>query len=151
MFEAIINYSGNAPVDNNNIDAGFCQRTAPNGKKYTYTMSQPYGSADWMPVKQILTDKADSVKVHITTTAPSKVASQGKLKKETNVTGGKIRYEWESNYPIAYYLISFAVGEYSTYTLNANVAGKVVPIVNYLYDNASITANQANLNQTKLT
>jgi hypothetical protein len=33
MFEAIIYYSGNGPVDNSNPDAGFCQRIAPNGKK----------------------------------------------------------------------------------------------------------------------
>ena len=151
MFEAIINYSGNGPVDNSNIDAGFCQRTASNGKRYTYTMSQPYGTADWMPVKQILADKADSVKVYITTSSSNKVASQGLLKQEVNVGGGKIRYEWESKYPIAYYLISFAVGEYVTYNVNATVGVKNVPIINYLYDNAAVTANQANLNQTKLT
>lgn len=151
MFEAIINYSGNGPVDSSNPDAGFCQRTAPNGKKYTYTMSQPYGTADWMPVKQILTDKADSVKVYITTSSTNKVASQGLLKQEVNVGSGKTRYEWESKYPIAYYLISFAVGEYVTYNLNATVGTKSVPIANYLYDNTSVLANQANLNQTKLT
>jgi aminopeptidase N len=151
MFEAIINYSGNGPVDNSNPDAGFCQRTASNGKRYTYTMSQPYGTADWMPVKQILADKADSVKVYITTSSTNKVASQGLLKQEVNVGGGKTRYEWESKYPIAYYLISFAVGEYVTYNVNATVGAKNVPIVNYLYDNAAVTANQANLNQTKLT
>jgi len=151
MFEAIIYYSGNGPVDNSNPDAGFCQRTASNGKKYTYTMSQPYGTADWMPVKQILADKADSVKVYITTSASNRVGSQGVLKQVVNVGGGKNRYEWESKYPIAYYLISFAVGEYVDYTINANVGSKTIPIVNYLYDNASVTANQANLNQTKLT
>ncbi|GAB4132697.1 MAG: M1 family aminopeptidase [Raineya sp.] len=151
MFEAIINYSGNGPVDNSNPDAGFCQRTAPNGKKYTYTMSQPYGTADWMPVKQILIDKADSVKVYITTSSSNKVGSQGVLKQAVGVGGGKTRYEWESKYPTAYYLISFAVGEYVEYTLNANVGSNVVPIINYLYDNASVIANQANLNQTKLT
>jgi aminopeptidase N len=151
MFEAIIYYSGNGPVDNSNPDAGFCQRTASNGKKYTYTMSQPYGTADWMPVKQILADKADSVKVYITTSASNRVGSQGVLKQVVNVGGGKNRYEWESKYPIAYYLISFAVGEYVDYTINANVGSKTIPIVNYLYDNASVTANQSNLNQTKLT
>jgi aminopeptidase N len=151
MFEAIIYYSGNGPVDNSNPDAGFCQRIAPNGKKYTYTMSQPYGTADWMPVKQILADKADSVKVYITTSASNRVGSQGVLKQVVNVGGGKNRYEWESKYPIAYYLISFAVGEYVDYTINATVGSKTIPIVNYLYDNASVTANQSNLNQTKLT
>ena len=151
MFEAVINYSGNGPVDNSNIDAGFCQRTASNGKRYTYTMSQPYGTADWMPVKQILIDKADSVKVYITTSSSNKVASQGILKQTVNVGGGKTRYEWESKYPIAYYLISFAVGEYVNYNINATVSTKNIPILNYLYDNVSVTANQTNLNQTKLT
>jgi hypothetical protein len=151
FFEAIIYYSGNGPVDNSNPDAGFCQRTASNGKKYTYTMSQPYGTADWMPVKQILADKADSVKVYITTSATNRVGSQGLLKQVVNVGGGKLRYEWESKYPIAYYLISFAVGEYADYVVNANFNAKTIPIINYLYDSASITANQTNLNQTKAT
>jgi aminopeptidase N len=151
FFEATIYYSGNGPVDNSNIDAGFCQRTASNGKKYTYTMSQPYGSADWMPVKQILSDKADSVKVYITTSNTNKVGSQGVLKNVVNVGGGKSRHEWESKYPIAYYLISFAVGEYVDYTINANVSGTNIPIVNYVYDNATVTANQASLDQTKVT
>lgn len=151
LFEVVVHYSGNAPVDSSNPDAAFCQRTAPNGKKYTYTMSQPYGSADWMPVKQILSDKADSVKVYITTSANNRVGSQGLLKQVVNVGSGKLRYEWESKYPIAYYLISFAVGEYEDYTLSATCNGKNIPIVNYLYDNASITANLSNLNQAKLT
>ncbi len=151
LFEAIIYYSGNGPVDNSNPDAGFCQRIAPNGKKYTYTMSQPYGTADWMPVKQILADKADSVKVYITTSATNRVGSQGLLKRIVNVGGGKLRYEWESKYPTAYYLISFAVGEYVDYVVNANFNAKTIPIINYLYDNTSVSANQTNLNQTKAT
>jgi hypothetical protein len=151
LFEATIFYSGNGPVDNSNVDAGFCQRTAPNGKKYTYTMSQPYGTADWMPVKQILSDKADSLKVYITTSNVNKVGSQGVLKRVVDVGGGKSRHEWESKYPIAYYLISFAVGEYVEYTIHANVGSTTVPIVNYVYDAASLAANQASLDQTKLT
>jgi len=150
-FEATIFYSGNGPVDNSNVDAGFCQRTASSGKKYTYTMSQPYGTADWMPVKQILSDKVDSIKVYITTSNANKVGSQGVLKRVVDVGGGKSRHEWESKYPIAYYLISFAVGEYVDYTINANLGGTNVPIVNYVYDNATVTANQANLDQTKAT
>ncbi|KOY85580.1 hypothetical protein AD998_04920 [bacterium 336/3] len=151
LFEATIYYSGNGPVDNSNIDAGFCQRTNSSNKKYTYTMSQPYGTADWMPVKQILSDKADSVKVYITTSNTNKVGSQGVLKNVVSVGGGKSRHEWESKYPIAYYLISFAVGEYVDYTINANLGGTNIPIVNYVYDNATVTANQASLDQTKLT
>ncbi|MCU0439847.1 MAG: Ig-like domain-containing protein [Raineya sp.] len=151
LFEAIVYYSGNGPVDNSNIDAGFCQRANSSNKRYTYTMSQPYGTADWMPVKQILSDKVDSVKVYITTSNVNKVGSQGLLKRVISVGGGKSRHEWESDYPIAYYLISFAVGEYVDYTINANLGGTNIPIVNYVYDNATVTANQASLDQTKLT
>ncbi|MDX1902632.1 MAG: M1 family aminopeptidase [Thermonemataceae bacterium] len=151
FFEATIYYSGNGPVDASNSDAGFCQQTASNGKKYTYTMSQPYGSADWMPVKQILADKADSLKVYITTSNTNKVGSQGLLKNVVDVGGGKSRYEWESKYPIAYYLISFAVGEYVEYNTLANVGGGNVPIISYLYDAASVSTNTNSLNQCKLT
>ena len=51
--------------------------------------------------------------------------------------GNKLRYEWKSNYPIAYYLISFAVSEYQEYNIYAHPAGMggdSLLIQNFIYD-----------------
>ncbi|NTV84700.1 MAG: T9SS type A sorting domain-containing protein, partial [Bacteroidales bacterium] len=62
--------------------------------------------------------------------------SQGLLTAVTPMPGGKVRYEWKSYYPIAYYLISFAVAEYQEYNLYAFPDGTEdsVLIQNFIYD-----------------
>ncbi len=141
IFEAVVNYSGNAPVDPNDQDRGFWLRTSATwGNEVAYTMSEPYGNSDWMPVKQILEDKAETLKMYITTDATNKVATQGKLMNTVALPSGKVRYEYESNYAIAYYLISFAVSNYDVYTVNAimPVTGQIVPIDNFVYPTARV-------------
>ncbi len=141
IFEAVVNYSGNAPVDDNNSDRGFWLRTSGTwGNQAAFTMSEPYGNSDWMPVKQILEDKAETLKMYITTDATNKVATQGKLMNTVTLPTGKVRYEYESNYPIAYYLISFAVAQYDIYTVNCVMpgTGQIVPIDNFVYPGARV-------------
>ncbi len=49
----------------------------------------------------------------------------------------KLRYEWKSNYPTAFYLISFAVSEYQEYNVYAHpeeMGGDSVLIQNFIYD-----------------
>jgi aminopeptidase N len=109
----------------------------------TWTLSEPYYSYHWFAVKQILTDKADSVEVWITTSDENKAGSNGLLKNTTPLPGNKNRYEWKSNYPIAYYLISFTVGKFIDYTIYAHPAGapQPVPIVNYIYEDPAALAH----------
>ncbi len=108
----------------------------------TCTLSEPYNSYHWFAVKQFLTDKADSVEVWITTSNENKAGSNGLLKNITVLPGNKNRYEWKSNYPIAYYLISIAVGQFMDYTLSAHPAGAAqpIPIINYIYDSPEALA-----------
>lgn len=83
-----------------------------NNSSITCSSSGPYGAKVWFPCKQILTDKADSVHVFITTESDSKVAANGLLKSIIPLPDNKVRYEWKSNYPIDYYLIAFSSGKY---------------------------------------
>jgi aminopeptidase N len=106
-------------------------------KHVTWTLSEPFNARQWWPTKQVLTDKADSVWVFITTSAENKAGSIGLLTKLTNLPDNKVRYEWKSKYPIAYYLISFAVAEYQEYNIYAkpvNFSGDSLIIQNYIYD-----------------
>ncbi len=107
----------------------------------TWTLSEPYGAKEWFPVKQNLTDKADSSYVYVTTRAANQVAANGVLKQVVDVSGGEQRYEWESSYPIAYYLISVAVANYQQYNIYAHpeqLEDDSVFIQNFIYDSPSI-------------
>lgn len=90
---------------------------------HAYTLSQPTGSKVWWPCKQDLKDKADSVAFFITTDSTNKSGSNGTLKSTEYLPGGKVKYKWETKYPIAYYLISFAVGPYSEYITHTPLPG----------------------------
>jgi len=80
------------------------------GNTQTYSTGEPFGAKSWFPVKQILTDKADSVIFCITTDSTNKTGSNGLLKSKIILPNGKCKYMWVTHYPIAYYLISFIVG-----------------------------------------
>ncbi len=106
-------------------------------KHVTWTLSEPFNARQWWPTKQVLTDKADSVWVFITTSSGNKAGSIGLLTNTVNLPNNKVRYEWKSKYPIAYYLISFAVAEYQEYNIYAKPAylnGDSIFIQNYIYN-----------------
>lgn len=80
---------------------------------YTYSLTEPYEAKYWFPCKQVLTDKADSSWVFLTIPDNLKAGSNGILTAEVPLDNEKKRVEWKSSYPIDYYLISVAVGDYA--------------------------------------
>ncbi|MEA3461634.1 MAG: M1 family metallopeptidase, partial [Bacteroidota bacterium] len=106
------------------------------GIPVSYTSSEPFYSRDWFPCKQDLRDKADSVHVFITTDYSLMGVSNGIHTGTTYFPDGRVRYEWKSNYPIDFYLISIAVADYTEYNLEAEVNGVSTPIFiqNFIYD-----------------
>ncbi len=150
---AKIYYKGTPPTASSAaIGGGMTSATSPSwGNRVTWSLSQPFSAFEWFPCKQILTDKADSSEVWITTSATNKAGSNGVLKNTTTLPNGKKRYEWKSRYPIAYYLISVAVAEYTEYTIFANPAGapNPIPIINYVYNNpGTLVQYQNDINDT---
>ncbi|MGB3618254.1 MAG: M1 family aminopeptidase [Catalinimonas sp.] len=108
-------------------------------KHVTWSLSEPYSAYEWWPCKQVLTDKADSSWVTVTTYDGSRVASNGLLRAAEPVGGGGVRYEWRSRYPIAYYLISVALSDYQEYSFQVPRAdGSSLLIQNYLYDHPDV-------------
>jgi len=106
-------------------------------KSVTWTLSEPFNARQWWPTKQVLTDKADSVWVYLTTSAENKAGSIGLIHSVVSLPDNRVRYEWRSKYPIAYYLISFAVAEYLDYSIYAKpdyLLGDSILIQNYIYD-----------------
>jgi len=119
-------------------------------KNVTWTLSEPFNALNWFPCKQILTDKADSVYVFLSTDKKLKAGSNGLLTAQVLLPDDRIRYEWKSRYPIAYYLISFAVSEYYDYSfyVNLNNSQDSVLIQNYIYDESYLTQNKSGIDKT---
>ncbi len=99
-----------------------------------WTLSESYHAYEWFPVKQDLTDKADSAYVWLTVPSTLTAASNGLLKKVTDMGNSKKRFEWQTYYPVDYYLLSMTVGSYTQYNNSASVDGTVVPIQHYVYN-----------------
>jgi aminopeptidase N len=135
LFTARIAYGGTPPTGG--FFSGISTALDNWGKHVTWTLSEPFAARAWWPVKQVLADKADSVWVFLTTDQNNLAGSNGLLTNITPMPGNKLRFEWKSNYPIAYYLISFAVSEYQEYNIYAHPAGMggdSLLIQNFIYD-----------------
>ncbi|MBC5992848.1 M1 family aminopeptidase [Pontibacter cellulosilyticus] len=149
---ATIYYSGTAPTGASAaIGSGFSTAIEPNwGNSVTWSLSEPYAAYEWWPTKQVLTDKADSVHVFVTTSAENKVGSNGVLRRVIDLPNNKKRYEWKSSYPIDYYLVSVAVSNYEEYLQQATPAGasKPVPILNYVYSGGALQTFKAEMDRT---
>jgi aminopeptidase N len=118
----------------------------------TWTLSEANNAFHWFPVKQDLTDKADSSWVFITTTKPNMAASNGLLTNVVDLPDNKVRYEWKSTYPIDYYLIFIAVAEYQDYSIYATIpqTGEQLLIQNYIYNTPRcLSENQEAMDETK--
>lgn len=134
-FTVKINYDRPGTL---NTDGIYCYENNFN-KKVTYTLSEPFYAKNWFACKEDLYDKADSVYVFVTIDNSLKVGSNGLLTNITDMGNNKVRYEWKSHYPIAYYLISIAIAEYKEHTDYAKpreLNGDSILIQNYFYDNA---------------
>jgi len=116
----------------------------------TWTLSEPFGAKSWFPCKQSLTDKADSATIIITVPKHLKAGSNGLLKRVTTLKNSMIRYEWETKYPIAYYLISFCISDYTEYSFYAPVNKKdSVLVQNYIYNRPDfLEKNKENIDAT---
>lgn len=118
----------------------------PNGSPIVATLSEPYYSYTWWPVKDGDVgepgDNSDKALVDISVTAPSgyAVAANGVLAGVDSLSGGRVRYNWQSNYPIAPYLVSFSATPYNMWTDTYSYAGGSMPVEFFIYptsDNAS--------------
>jgi aminopeptidase N len=132
-YSVEVDYSGTPPYG---LYHGYYAVLA---EEVTYSLSEPFDAMGWFPVKQDLTDKADSSRVYVTVPDNLMAGSNGLLTGTTDMGGGQTRYEWKSSYPIDYYLISVAVGNYQDYSFYAHPAESEDSILvqNYIYNHQS--------------
>jgi len=76
--------------------------------------------------------------------------SNGVLTNIVELPNNKKRFEWKSNYPINYYLLSYAVAEYQDYSIYAHPEGsEPILIQNFVYDNSYyLSGNKEDIDHT---
>ena len=116
----------------------------------TWTLSEPSGAKQWLPCKQFLPDKIDSAWIFITVPKNRKAGSNGLLTAITPLANDKLRFEWKTNYPTAYYLLSFAVADYQDYSFYTKInKTDSVLVQNYIYNRPDyLASNKEQIDQT---
>jgi len=98
------------------------------------TLSEPYGARSWWPCKDVPTDKADSVRISLTTDADLDAVSNGMLVSETLNLDSTKTTVWEHKYPITTYLVSLAITDYTYWTEMHHFAdGDSMPLEYWMY------------------
>jgi aminopeptidase N len=122
------------------------------GDDVLWTLSEPHNARQWFPCKQVLEDKADSIFVAITTPDGFMAASNGLLQDKIVLEDGRIRHEWKSHYPTAFYLISMAVANYQEYNFYAPLADEndSVFVQNFIYNHdQGLARKKSDIDRTK--
>ncbi len=112
-FSVKIYYKGNGT---SNGSIGSFETSVAYSSNVLFSLAEPFSASLFFPCKQYLTDKADSVFVYVTVPKGQIVASNGILKSKTEFPRNFVTYNWETRYPIAYYLIALAVSDYVEYS-----------------------------------
>ncbi len=131
VLDSVSIYYKGVPANNG---FGSFVTTTHAGIPVMWSLSEPYGSRDWWPCKNGLDDKADSIDILITAPQQYKAASNGLLQNETLVAGGtnKLTY-WKHRYPIASYLVCFAVTNYTVFNNSVLLGSTNLPMQTYCY------------------
>lgn len=105
-----------------------------NNEPSVWNLSEPFGSSDWFPCKNVPSDKADSSDVWLRCADNLTAVSNGILKNVENNSDGTHTFKWHNSYPIANYLISLAISNYDQYNSFFRYSlNDSMPVVNYIY------------------
>jgi len=140
-FRACIYYEGTG--GQNSFFAGISNRLDYWwNKRVTYTLSESFNAHDWFVCKQVLTDKADSAYIFLTTPDRLKAGSNGILSGIDSLSGNRLKYKWKTRYPIAYYLLSLSVAAYQDYSFYVHLdsGNDSMLVQNYIYDDPACLA-----------
>jgi hypothetical protein len=98
------------------------------------TLSEPYGSRDWWPCKDIVSDKADSVRVSMIVADTLTATSNGVLEAVTPVPPSSRRFTYVERIPISTYLVCASATNYAHFQQQyVTLAGDTMPVHLYPY------------------
>ncbi|MEO0787884.1 MAG: M1 family metallopeptidase [Bacteroidota bacterium] len=97
-------------------DGGFVWARDAQERYWIGVACEGTGASLWWPNKDHLSDEPDSMLISVTVPSRYFVASNGNLRAEEEVNGGKKRYDWFVSYPINNYNVSITVGNYAHFS-----------------------------------
>jgi len=131
VLDSVSIYYKGVPANNG---FGSFETTTHAGIPVMWSLSEPYGSRDWWPCKNGLDDKADSIDIFVTAPQQYKAAANGLLQSEILVAGGtKKLAHWKHRYPIASYLVCFAVTNFSVFNNSVLLGNTNLPMQTHCY------------------
>ena len=146
QFSIIVYYHG---VPGSSGFGSFEFGTTKSGQPIIYTLSEPYGAKDWWPCKDTPADKVDSADVWITVSQDFIPVSNGTLVGLSEHGDGTHTYKWHISYPIAHYLLSLAIADYTEYINYYNYTETdSMAITHYVYPESWTKTVQSYLNET---
>jgi aminopeptidase N len=102
------------------------------GTPVIWTLSEPYGAKEWWPCRNGLDDKVDSIDIAIVHPAQYTASSNGvQLGRTTNGSVAVTRFK--HRYPVATYLVAFAVTNYVTFAEQVNTGTVNLPVITRVY------------------
>ena len=114
-------------------DGGVQWATTPSGAPWIATSNQMIGADVWWPNKDHVSDKPDSMAIHITVPAPLVVATNGRLEQVEERGDGTRTYHWFVSTPISSYNVALNIAPYRTIERDyESVTGDTFPVVFYV-------------------
>jgi len=112
------------------------------GTPVVSTLSEPWYSYTWWPVKEDSRDKATG---DLLITVPSELTavSNGVLSDVDNLSGGRRRFHWSTDYPMSPYLFAFSATRYNTFGDNYVHPGGSMPVEFFVYPESDTAGNRA--------
>lgn len=105
------------------------------GSKVISSLSEPYFARTWWPCKDRMDDKPDSMKMAIEIADGYYCGSNGTLDSVVNATANTDIYYYSVGYPMATYLFSVAIAQYTVWSQDYiyNGGADTMPVVHATY------------------
>ena len=137
-FQLKVDYEG-SPVGAGWMSIAF---ESHRGTPVVSTLSEPWYSYTWWPVKEDSRDKATG-ELLITVPSELTVVSNGVLADVDNLSGGRRRFHWSTDYPMSPYLFAFSATQYDTFGDYFHHDGGSMPVEFYVYPDSDTAGNRA--------
>ncbi len=109
---------------------GFTWATTEDGAPWIATSNQTIGADVWWPNKDHVSDKPDSMALHVKVPAPLVVASNGRLREVEENGDGTRTYHWFVSTPISNYNVALNIAPYRTIETDfESLTGETFPVV----------------------
>jgi len=137
QFTITVGYNG-IPVSRGFGSINF---TSAGGQPSVFTLSEPYYSHTWWPVKDDNNDKA-TADLRFIVPSNLTVASNGLLLGTESLSGSRSRFHWKTEYQTTPYLFCFSAAVYNEFTDVWNYGPVSMPLQYLIYPGSNTASNR---------